>query len=50
MANFSGGSFRRVILAGHFGTFIWRVFMANEASGFQMKGKAKEKEREVYNQ
>ena len=43
MANFSGGSFRRIILAGHFGTFIWRVFMANETSGFQRKEKAKEK-------
>jgi hypothetical protein len=47
MANFSGGSFRRVILAGHFGTFIWRAFMANEASGFQRKGKAKEMKENV---
>jgi hypothetical protein len=36
-----------VILAGHFGTFIWRVFMANETSGFQRKGKAKEKREKV---
>ncbi len=34
MADFSGGSFQQVILAGHFGAFIWRVFMANETSGF----------------
>jgi hypothetical protein len=43
MANFFGGSFRRVILAGHFGTFIWQVFMANETSRFQREEKAKEK-------
>ena len=48
MANFSGKSFRGVILAGHFGTFIWRVFMANETSGFQKKEKkSKDKKRNV---
>jgi len=40
MADFSGGLFRRVISAGYFGAFIWRVFMANETSGFLKKRKA----------
>jgi hypothetical protein len=44
MADFSGGSFRWVISAGYFGAFTWRVFMANETSGFLKKRKAKEKE------
>ena len=48
MASFSGGSFRRVISAGYFGTFIWRVFMANETSGFLREEKAKERKENVY--
>ncbi len=49
MADFSGGSFRRVISAGYFGAFIWQVFMANETSGFLKKRKkSREKEENVY--
>jgi hypothetical protein len=44
MTDFSGGLFRRVISAGYFGTFIWRVFMASKTSGFLKKKKAKEME------
>ena len=44
MADFSGGLFRRVILADYFGVFVWRVFMASKTSGFLKKRKAKEKE------
>jgi hypothetical protein len=36
-AGFHGKTFWRAILADHFGAFIWRVFMTNEASGFQRK-------------
>ncbi len=42
MADFSGGSFRRVISAGYFDAFIWRVFMAYETSGFLKKSREKE--------
>jgi hypothetical protein len=45
MADFSGGSFWRVILADHFGAFIWRVFMASKTSGFLKKRKSKRKGR-----
>jgi hypothetical protein len=47
MGDFSGGSFRRVISAGYmyFGAFIWRVFMANETSGF-LKKRKKSREKE----
>jgi len=33
MADFSGGSFRRVILAGYFGAFIWRVSWLMKQAG-----------------
>ncbi len=48
MADYSGGSFWRVILVGYFGTFIWRVSMANETSGFQRKEKQKKRKENVY--
>jgi hypothetical protein len=44
-----GKLFWWVILAGHFGTFIWRVFMAIETSGFQKDEKQK-KRKEIYTQ
>jgi hypothetical protein len=42
-------------LAGHFGTFIWRVFLAHSLGGFSQAMKSKllskeEKEKEIYNQ
>jgi hypothetical protein len=43
-----GKIFWGVILADYFGTFIWRVFMANETSGFQREEKkGKDKKRNV---
>jgi hypothetical protein len=39
-----GKLFWWVILADYFGTFIWRVFMVNETSGFQ-KNEKKNKEK-----
>jgi hypothetical protein len=43
-----GKIFWRVNLADYFGTFNWRVFMANETSGFQKKEKkSKDKKRNV---
>jgi hypothetical protein len=44
MADLSGGSFRRVIPAGYFGAFIWRVFLASKTSGFLEEKKSKRKE------
>jgi hypothetical protein len=38
------------ILAGHFGAFIWRVFIFNETSGFQREEKKAKKRKEMYNQ
>ena len=51
-AGYSRGWIQQVawqdILAGHFGRFIWRVFIANGTSGFQRKKKqSKEKKRNV---
>jgi hypothetical protein len=47
-AGFHDKAFWRVILADYFGTFILRVFMANETSGFQREEKeSKEKKRNV---
>jgi hypothetical protein len=36
---------QRIFLAGYFGAFIWRVFMASKSSGFE--GKARQKKRKV---
>jgi hypothetical protein len=41
MADFSGGLFWRVISAGYFGTFIWRVFMASKTSRILKKRKGR---------
>jgi hypothetical protein len=43
-----GRLFWLVISAGYFGTFIWRVFMANETSGFQRQEKQRKGEENEY--
>ncbi len=40
-ASCHGGSFWRVISAGNFGTFIWRVFMASKSSRYSVGSKKK---------
>jgi hypothetical protein len=35
----------QIFLAGYFGAFMWRVFMASKASGFLKKRKGKRKGR-----
>jgi hypothetical protein len=45
-ASCHGGFFWRVISAGDFGTFIWRVFMASKSSGLKRESK-KEKRSEL---
>jgi hypothetical protein len=37
-------------LAGYFGAFIWRVFMASKTSGFLEEKKSKRKRNKMYTQ
>jgi hypothetical protein len=43
-----GGSFWRIISAGHSSGSFWRVLMASKKSRFLKKRKAKEKEENVH--
>ncbi len=49
-ARYFGGSFGRIYLVGHFGAFIWRVFVVTETSKLQNKEKTNKGKIRVYNQ